>query len=107
MIDAYWAVAGGRTPLCFTGLGYLSGEEWGYVPAGYLWRPPYNLLVREHAEFLGVATRLSRMQQKVWLQMIFNVNVPGYGDDPMAGYSIIRPNNSCPACPQLAAAMAP
>ena len=107
MIDAYWAVAGGRTPLCFTGLGYLSGEEWGYVPAGYLWRPPYNLLVREHAEFLGEATRLSRVQQKVWLQMIFNVNVPGYGDDPMAGYSIIRPNNSCPACPQLAAAMAP
>lgn len=106
LIDAYWTVTGGRIPLCFTGLGYLSGEEWGYVPAGYLWRPPYNLLVREHAEFLAEATRLSRTQQKVWLQMVFNVNVPGFGDDPMAGYSIIRPNNSCPACPLLAAAMA-
>lgn len=106
LIDAYGALTEGRIPLCFTGLGYLSGEEWGYVPAGYLWRPPYNLLVREHAAFLAEATRLSRTQQKVWLQMVFNVNVPGFGDDPMAGYSIIRPNNSCPACPLLAAAMA-
>ena len=106
LIDAYSTATGGRIPLCFTGLGYLSGEEWGYVPADYLWRPPYNLLVREHAEFLAEATRLSRTQQKVWLQMVFNVNVPGFGDDPMAGYSIVRPNSSCPACPLLAAAMA-
>ena len=106
LIDADWTVTGGRIPLCFTGLGYLSGEEWGYVPAAYLWRPPYNLAVRAHAEFLAEAPRFSRTQQKVWLQMVFNVNVPGFGDDPMAGYSIIRPNNSCPACPLLAAAMA-
>jgi hypothetical protein len=28
-----------------------------------------------------------------------------YGDDPQAGYAMIRPNGQCPACDALAAAI--
>ncbi len=43
MINAYTAAGAGQ--LCFTELGYLSGEEWGSLPSGFLWKAPYNLTV--------------------------------------------------------------
>ena len=33
------------------------------------------------------------------------VRVLAYGDDPQAGYAIIRPDGSCPACDTLRAVM--
>jgi len=32
---------------------------------------------------------------------VWNVNFTNYGEDPMAGYAIIRPDGSCPACALL------
>ncbi len=73
MVDTYYNAAGGRKQLCFTELGYLSGQEWGYVPGGFLWKGSYNLTVAEHAQYLAQAAQISRDQGKVRL-IIFNVD---------------------------------
>jgi hypothetical protein len=35
--------------------------------------------------------------------IVFNVDFDYYGSDPQAGYAIIRPGGSCPACASLGA----
>jgi hypothetical protein len=38
--------------------------------------------------------------------IIWNINFTGdLGQDPQAGYAIIRPDESCPACARLAEAV--
>lgn len=105
MVDTYYNAAGGKKKLCFTELGYLSGQEWGFVPGGYLWKPPYNLTVAEQAQYLADATRLSRDQGKVRLMIVFNVDFTIFTTDPQAGYAMIRPGGSCPACDSVRAVM--
>jgi hypothetical protein len=105
MVDTYFNAIGGARPLCFTEIGYLSGEEWGMLPAAFLWQPPYNLSVTQHAQYLADAVRLSRAQGKVRLFIIFNVDFTHWSDDPQAGYAMIRPGGGCPACTPLQAAM--
>jgi hypothetical protein len=105
MVDTYYNAAGGKKQLCFTELGYLSGQEWGYVPAGYLWKPPFNLSVSEQAQFMADAVRLSKAQGKVRMIIIFNVDFTTWTDDPQAGFAIIRPGGSCPTCDSVKAAM--
>jgi hypothetical protein len=112
MVDTYWNASGGTKPLCFTEIGYLSGEEWGYLPDNFLWKPPINLTVAEHAQYLAEAARLSRDQGKVRLMIVFNVDFTVYPEagvspgDPQAGYAILRLDGSCPACETLKAVMA-
>ncbi|WP_420641131.1 glycosyl hydrolase family 18 protein [Candidatus Leptofilum sp.] len=103
MINAY--VAAGAGQLCFTELGYLSGEEWGFVPSGFLWRAPYNLTVAEHAQYLAEAVSLGANSGRVRMIIIFNVDFTTWGDDPQAGYAMIRPNGGCPACDTVGAVM--
>ncbi|MBI5051828.1 MAG: LysM peptidoglycan-binding domain-containing protein [Chloroflexi bacterium] len=95
----------GAKKLCFTELGYLSGQEWGYVPAGFLWKPPYNLTVAEQAQFMADAVKISKAQGKTRLFIIFNVDFTVWTDDPQAGYAILRPNNTCPTCDSVKTAM--
>ncbi len=101
MVDTYYNAAGGKKKLCFTELGYLSGQEWGTLPGGFLWKPPYNLTVAEHAQYLADAVRLSRDQGKVRLLIVFNVDLTTFDTDPQAGYAMIRPGGSCPACDSI------
>ena len=108
MLDTYNAILGGAKPICITELGYLSGEEWGYLPAAFSWNPPINMTVAQHADYLGQAVTLARQQGTIRVMIIFNVDfavLKNLEDDPQAGYSIIRPDQSCPACQTLAAAM--
>ena len=105
MVDTYYNAIGGAKKLCFTELGYLSGQEWGYVPAGFLWKPPYNLTVAEQAQFMADAVKISKAQGKTRLFIIFNVDFTVWTDDPQAGYAILRPNNTCPTCDSVKAAM--
>jgi hypothetical protein len=112
MVDTYWNASGGQKPLCFTELGYLSAEEWGYLPGNFSWNPPINLTVTEQAQYLSEAAQLSKQQGKVRLMIVFNVDFTGFPKpeepvgDPQGGYAIIRPDGSCPACSALAAVMA-
>lgn len=103
MINAY--TAAGAQRLCFTELGYLSGEEWGYVPSGFLWKGEYNLTVAEHAQYLAEAVRVAVQSGRVRLMIIFNVDFTTWGDDPQAGYAMIRPGGGCPACETLRAVL--
>jgi len=99
MINAYAGAGAGA--LCFTELGYLSGEEWGTLPAGFLWKAPYNLTVAEQAQYLAEAVRVGVQSGRVRLIIVFNVDFKTFSDDPQAGYAMIRPNGSCPACETL------
>lgn len=111
MVDTYLQASGGDKPLCFTELGYLSGEEWGYLPGNFSWNPPINLTVAQQAQYLGEAAQLSKQQGHVRLMIVFNVDFTEYPTadqatgDPQAGYAIIRPDGKCPACANLATVM--
>ena len=105
MVNTYSTAVGGARKLCFTELGYLSGEEWGSLPANFRWNGAYNMSVAQHAQYLGEAVSLARQQGKVRMLIVWNVDFTVYTDDPQAAYAIIRPNGSCPACSTIAAAL--
>lgn len=106
MVNQYRAASGQSRPLCFTEIGYLSGQEWGTVPGAFLWRAPYNNTVAEHAQYLADAVRLARRQGNVRLMIIFNVDFTYWADDPQAGFAMVRPTGDCPACTAVQQAMA-
>ncbi|HAJ06635.1 MAG TPA: hypothetical protein DCL76_08785 [Chloroflexi bacterium] len=108
MLDTYSAVLGGARSICLTEIGYLSGEEWGYLPSAFAWNPPINMTVAQHAEYLGQAVSLARQMGNIRLFIVFNVDfaiLKTMEDDPQAGYSVVRPNQNCPACSAIAGAM--
>ena len=59
--------------------------------------------VSEHAQWLAEAVRLAQASGKTRLVIIFNVDFTSYdpNGDPQAGYAIVRPDGSCPACDAL------
>ncbi len=88
---------------CFTELGYLSPEGYGPLPAGFSWAA--NVTVANQAQWLGQAAQRAAASGRVRLMIVFNVDFTTYGEDPQAGYAIIRPGGGCPACASLAAAV--
>ncbi len=92
-----------HTALCYTELGYLTPDGYGTLPSTFSWGQ--NTSLAEHAQWLGRAVQLLRQSGRVRLAVIFNVDFTSWGDDPQAGYAILRPDGSCPACSTLAAAM--
>jgi uncharacterized protein YraI len=99
MVNTYYGAFGGARPVCFTELGYLSPEGFGPLPASFAWGS--NTTVAEQAAWLHDAVSLARSSGKVRLVIVWNVDFSGYGDDPSAGYAIVRPGGSCPACDTL------
>ena len=101
MVNTYYNAFGGAKKLCFTELGYLSPEGYGPLPGNFGWAG--NTSAAEQAQWLGEAANLSKNSGKVRLMIVFNVDFTLYGDDPQAGYAIIRPGGTCPACDTLRA----
>ena len=101
MVDLYWGAFGGARPLCFTELGYLSSEGFPGIPPNFAWASGTS--VGEHAQWLAEAVSLSNQSGKVRLLIVFNVDFTFYdpNGDPQAGYAIVRPDGSCPACGTL------
>jgi hypothetical protein len=90
-------------PLCFTELGYLSPEGYGPLPSGFAWAA--NTSVEEQATWLHDAIQVAAQMSSTRVEMIivFNVDFDRYDkDDPQAGFAIIRPDKTCPACDQIA-----
>jgi hypothetical protein len=109
ILDTYRAVFGGQKPVCFTEVGFLTGEGYGELPSGYTWRglPNFggiNMTLADHARFHAEAVQVARQRGDVMLQIVWNVDFTQRGDDPHAAFAIIRPDGSCPACTSLAAA---
>ena len=100
-LNLYHGAFGGARPVCFTELGYLSAEGFSGLPANFGWAAGTS--VAEHAQWLGEAVRLAANSGKVSLLVVFNVDFTYYdaGGDPQAGYAMIRPGGSCPACDTL------
>ena len=103
MTNAYYNAFGGSRPLCFTELGYLTSEGYGGLPGGFAWAG--NVTVAQQAQWLAEATSLSANSGKTRLLIVWNVDSTTWGDDPQAGYAIIRPGGGCPACDALAQVM--
>jgi len=99
MVNTYWNAFGGARPLCFTELGYLSGTDYGGVPAGFSWAGSTS--VSQHAQWLAEAASLAAGSGKVRMMIVFNVDFTTYGADPQAGYAMVRADGSCPACETL------
>lgn len=103
MINTYYSAAGGRKKLCFTELGYLSGD--GYSPAladaapGFAWAAGTS--VDEQAQWLADAVRTAMNSPRVRLIVVLNVAFTASGSDPQGRYAIIRPGGGCPACDSL------
>ncbi|MEO8610743.1 MAG: hypothetical protein ABI690_22790 [Chloroflexota bacterium] len=100
MVNTYSRAFGGRRPLCFTELGYLTPEGLPPLPGAFGWAA--NVTLGQQASWVDQAVSLAGRSGKVRLLIIWNVDFTQYGDDPMAGYAIIRPDGSCPACDALA-----
>lgn len=90
-------------PVCFTELGYLSGEDYGGVPAHFSWAA--NTTVAEHAAWLAQAVSAAANTGRVRMVIVFNVDFTHWDSDPQAGYAMIRRDGSCPACSTLAQVM--
>ncbi|MBE2220348.1 MAG: hypothetical protein IAF02_02350 [Anaerolineae bacterium] len=90
-------------PVCFTELGYLSGDDYGGVPERFAWASDTS--VEEHAAWLAEAVSVAANTGKVRMIIVFNVDFDYWGSDPQAGYAMIRKNGGCPACETLARVM--
>jgi uncharacterized protein YraI len=100
MINTYSGAFGGARPVCFTELGYVSPEGLGPLPGSFAWGSDTS--VAEQAQWLADAVSIARSSGRVRMVIIWNIDFTYYGDDPMAGYAIVRPGGACPACDALA-----
>jgi hypothetical protein len=90
-------------PLCMTELGYLTAEGYPPLPGGFAWAQ--NVTLAQQADWLRGAARVLENYgpRPVLLMIVWNVDFTRYDTDPMAGYAILRPDGTCPACAALAA----
>jgi hypothetical protein len=95
-----------NTPICYTELGYLSGEGMGApIPASFNWSPDDPVTVAEQAQFLASAAAAAAQRGDVRILIVWNINFTRWDTDPMGGYAIIRPDGSCPSCGALGQVM--
>ena len=100
MLNGYISIT--RRPICFTELGYLTAEGFPALSDYFAWAD--NVTVAQQAAWLAEAAALASRSGQVRLLIVWNVDLTHYGSDPQAGYAIIRPDGSCPACATLAQA---
>lgn len=99
MVAAYHELTDGQKPLCFTSVGYLSDDGLPALPAPFVWAE--NVTVGQQAAWLGEAARLASESGLISLMIVWNVDFTEYAEIPYAGYAMIRPDGSCPACDAL------
>ena len=108
VLQYYKALTQSTRPLCFTELGYLTAE--GY-PALAETAPDFSwaahTTLQNQADWLAAAAAIGQANDNVEMIIVWNVDFMEYGNDPHAGYAIVRPGGSCPACETLAAVMRP
>lgn len=91
-------------PICYTELGYLTGEGFQTpIPSGFAWAQ--NVTVANQASWLAGAAQTAAALGNVRLMVVWNVNFTIWNTDPQAGYAMIRPDGTCPACAALGTVM--
>jgi spore germination protein YaaH len=92
--------------VCYTRFGYLSPEGYAPLPEGYTWAQATT--AAQQAQWLGEAIQLSREGSQIRMLIIWTLDATAFPpDSPDAGYAIIRPDGSCPACEALADLLKP
>jgi SAF domain len=99
MVNTYRELTQDQKPLCFTSLGYLSDDGLPALTMPFAWAE--NVTVGQQAAWLGEAARLASESGMVKLMIVWNVDFTEYDAAPFAGYAMIRPDGSCPACDAL------
>jgi hypothetical protein len=104
MLQRGYGLFGGKK-VCFTELGYLSGQGFTTaIPGNFGWAA--NTTVQQHAAWLAEAATRASQSGKVVIMIIWNVDFADFTPtDPMGGYAMARPDGSCPACDTLGAVM--
>lgn len=103
MVNLYARTFPGK-PLCFTEIGYVSADGYSPLPGGFAWAAGNSVV--EQAEWLAGAVQQARQAGNVRLFIVWNLDSTTYnGNDPQAGYAIIRPDGTCPACNTIRAAL--
>lgn len=100
MLNTYYSITG--KPICFTEIGYLTSEGYPALPSFFSWAQ--NVTLAQQAAWIAEAAALASQSGQVRLFIVWNVDFTYYGADPQAGYAIVRPDGSCPACAALAQA---
>ncbi|MCP4425583.1 MAG: LysM peptidoglycan-binding domain-containing protein [Chloroflexi bacterium] len=100
-MNLYYNAFGGARSVCFTELGYLSGDGFPGIPPNFAWASATT--VAQQAQWLAEAVSLSVNSGKVRMMIVYNVDFTKYdiNGDPQAGYAMIRPDGSCPSCDSL------
>lgn len=102
-LNLYYNSFGGARKVCFTELGYLTDDGMPstleQTAPAFAWASQVTLA--QQAAWLAEAAAISANSGKVRLMIIWNADFTRYDSDPMAGYAIIRPDGSCPACDAL------
>lgn len=95
------------TELCFTELGYLTPDGYGTLSSDFSWAT--GTTIEEHAEWLAGAIQVLADYERVpvRLMIIWNIDFDNYDADPQAGFAILRPDGSCPACDTIRALRSP
>ncbi|MCU0512444.1 MAG: glycoside hydrolase family 5 protein [Anaerolineae bacterium] len=80
-------------PVCYTELGYLSGENMGAaIPGGFAWAN--QTTVAQQAAWLAEAATIAAQRGDVRIMIVWNINFTRWDSDPMGGYAIIRPDGT-------------
>ncbi len=94
--DAARAAAGTR-PICYTRLGYLSPEGYPPLPDDYAWANP--ITSAQQAQWLAEAIQIAQADAAIRLIILWSLDAAYFGGGSVeAGYAIIRPGDTCPAC---------
>ena len=103
MVNVYRGAFPGK-PLCFTEIGYLTGEGIGPLPSGFAWASGVTL--QNQADWIAQAAVLAAQSGYVRLMIVWNMNYKKWGADPQGGYALWRESSrSCPGCVTLGRAM--
>ncbi len=99
--SAILAVFNNTKPLCFTALGYVSPEGFDrLLPPEYGFA--LDITLAQQTQWLAEAVRMLATSGNTRLAIIWNVDstkwVSGELGDPQAGYAMVRPDGTCPAC---------
>ncbi|MEM8858122.1 MAG: hypothetical protein AAGD96_07370 [Chloroflexota bacterium] len=91
-------LSGHTRPVCITEIGFLTNWDLdNNLPQNFWWARGTS--VEEHANWLAEAHRMSRDSGLIRLFIVFSADIYHWdGRDPQTGYTMFRPNGSCPAC---------
>lgn len=91
-------------PLCLTEIGYLTDDGFDLTLAqtgatNFLFAEGNSIF--DQGVWLADALQRSCRSGEVLLFIVWNVDFTNYGQDPQAGYAIMRPDGKCPSCDRL------